>query len=71
MIRRLIRRLLNRAKNYADPHLRFAEDLRIIADDAADERMHVLAETLNGIATEVALGSSQNAEVSEAAGRKD
>jgi hypothetical protein len=56
-----MRRLINWWKNRNDPHLRFANELRIIADEAADVRMHVLAETLIGIATEVALGSSQNA----------
>ena len=52
-----MRRLINWWKNRNDPHLRFAEELRILADEAAEVRMHVLADTLNGIATEVALGS--------------
>ena len=55
-----MKRLINWWKNRNDPHLRFAEELRILADEAAEVRMHVLADTLNGIATEVALGSSQN-----------
>jgi len=58
-----MKRLINWWKNRNDPHLRFAEELRILADEAAEVRMHVLADTLNGIATEVALGSSQNAEL--------
>lgn len=55
-----MKRLINWWKNRNDPHLRFAEELRILAEEAAEVRMHVLADTLNGIATEVALGSSQN-----------
>lgn len=56
-----MKRLINWWRHRNDPHLRLAGELRILADEAGEERMHVLADTLNGIATEVALGSSQNA----------